>query len=102
MFKLITGVLQDFFREIIKNEIEYYYLSFFSAFFLKKDQRGPIIWIIASPDHDFHYLGFHFYSFNCFAAAALQTQVEKDFGFFFRFLQSTWSDLCWKSKARAI
>ena len=43
MFKLITGVLQDFFREIIKNEIEYYYLSFFSVFFLKKDQRGPII-----------------------------------------------------------
>ena len=64
MFKLINGVLQDFFREIIKNEIEYYHLSFFSVFLLKKDQRGAIIWIIASPDHDFHYLGFHFFLFR--------------------------------------
>ena len=35
--------------------IEYNYLSFFSLFFLKKDNRGTIIWIIASPGHDFHY-----------------------------------------------
>ena len=36
MFKLITGVLQDFFREIIKNEIEYYHLSFFLCIFVEK------------------------------------------------------------------
>ena len=109
-----TGVLtdQELFREIIKNEIEYNYLSFFSLFFLKKDHYGAIIWIKASPDHDFHY-GFSLLQFwlSCFTVTALQPQVQKDFGSRICFLSissthvtkiKSGPDLYWKSKAHAI